>query len=96
MDESTDLFGQEEDLEAGVELQTRMKSGNKGEHKFSPLDSSTLEASTLKDEEVTLYRYSRSTKRPIHYGNYLPIWKNPQGEPKILIGPDCKKTPYKF
>lgn len=89
MEESTKIYG--DDSNSEIELQNVMggKDEKGGGHKFQALETS-LEENSLKDEEEVLYRYSRSTKRPIHYGAYIPLLKNKQGEPKFLIGPDCK------
>ena len=47
------------------------------------------ENAALKDEEDLLFRYSRATNRPIHYGNIIPLFKDKNGIPRVFIGPDC-------
>lgn len=42
------------------------------------------------DEEGGLqFKYSRATNRPIHFGKYIPFFKDSDGIPSVLIGPDC-------
>ena len=56
-----------------------------------PDDFQDAEQDQLNQSSDTLYKYSRATNRPIHYGRYLPLFKNEQGYPKYYLPKDCKQ-----
>lgn len=58
------------------------------------MDTNEEEKENFKQDEEhddLEFKYSRATNKSIHYGNYIPLFKNKEGIAQVLIGPDCKR-----
>lgn len=83
----------EEENHDGGEIELQTEQGDIGVHFSSQIEIDPEEEAfkSGEDEEENLeFKYSRATNREIHYGKYIPLFKDKDGIPTIFIGPDCK------
>lgn len=42
------------------------------------------------EDNLIVYRFSRRDNHKIYYGKLKTFWRDKEGKPRIIIGPDCR------